>query len=108
MRMTWTLASLLAASAAHAQQAPAREHLAPKGWEWSYHEYHYSPVVKIGIRVIVSGIPAMRGDSEEAKIRWAFVQLKAHLETAGATLDDVVELRSFHVTGSHEDFSARF
>jgi enamine deaminase RidA (YjgF/YER057c/UK114 family) len=107
-RMIWTLMSLLIVGAAHARQAPTREHLAPKGWEWSYHEYHYSPVVKIGDRVIVSGIPAMRGETQEDKIRWAFEQLKAHLETAGASLDDVVELRSFHVTDSHDDFRVRF
>lgn len=75
---------------------PTREHLAPAGWEGSYHDYHYTPVVKVGDMVIVSGIPAMRGDTYEAKIRWMFEQLKAHLQRAGATLGDVVELTSFH------------
>ncbi|MFC3550791.1 Rid family hydrolase [Lysobacter cavernae] len=97
------------AASAHAQQAvpPSREHLAPAGWEDSYHDLHYSPVVRIGDRVIVSGIPASEGDSEEAKIRWAFQQLKAHLEAAGATLDDVVELQSFHVARDHAEFRRR-
>src|SRR5262245_37537275 len=54
-----------------AQTAPVREHLAPSGWEGSYHDLHYTPVVRIGDRVIVSGIPALEGDTEEAKIRWA-------------------------------------
>jgi len=106
-RMAWTLVSLLAASAAHAQQAPPREHLAPQGWEDSYHDIHYTPVLKIGDRVIVSGIPALRGDTEEEKIRWAFEQLKLHLEKAGATLDDVIELQSFHVAKDHAEFQAR-
>jgi enamine deaminase RidA (YjgF/YER057c/UK114 family) len=90
-----------------AGQAPSREHLAPAGWEGSYNELHYSPVVKIGDRVIVSGIPAIEGDSEEAKIRWAFQQLRLHLEKAGATMEDVVELTSFHVARDHVEFRAR-
>ena len=83
-------------SIAFAADSPTREHLAPAGWEGSYHEHHYTPVVKVGEMVIVSGIPAMRGDTYEAKVRWMFEQLKAHLQSAGATLADVVELTSFH------------
>ncbi len=88
----------------HAQQAPTREHLAPAGWEDSYHDIHYSPVVRIGDRVIISGIPAAVGDTDEAKIRWAFQQMQAHLATVGATMADVVELQSFHVARDHEEF----
>lgn len=90
-----------------AQQAPARQHLAPAGWEDSYHGLHYTPVVRIGDRVIVSGIPASEGKTDEDKIRWAFQQLEAHLNTAGAALEDVVELQSFHVSTGHEDFRRR-
>jgi len=97
---------LLAADAA-AQSPATREHFAPAGWESSYTDLHYTPVVRIGDRVIVSGIPALEGDTEEAKIRWAFQQLQAHLEKAGATMDDVVELQSFHVARDHEDFRKR-
>ncbi len=84
-----------------------REHLAPAGWEGSYHDLHYTPVVKLGDRVIVSGIPASQGKDDEEKIRWMFGQLKAHLEQAGATLDDVVELNSFHVAADHTEFRRR-
>lgn len=100
---------LLAVFANHAFAAETiqREHLAPAGWEGSYHEIHYSPVVKIGNRVIVSGIPAAEGDTDEDKIRWMFGQLKLHLEAAGASMEDVVELTSFHVATSHEEFRKR-
>lgn len=99
---------LFAAGVAHAQTAaPSREHIAPSGWEDSYHGLHYTPVVKIGDRVIVSGIPAIKGETDEARIRWAFEQLKAHLESAGATLADVVELNSFHVARDHAEFRAK-
>ena len=101
-----TMLGLATASAAHAQ-SPAREHLAPQGWEGSYHGIHYSPVVKIGDRVIVSGIPAIEGDTDEAKIRWLFQQLQAHLEKAGASLEDVVELNSFHLARDHAEFRAQ-
>ena len=101
--------TLLFLSATAYAQAPAatREHLAPKGWEGSYHRLHYSPVVKVGDRVIVSGIPASVGKDDEAKIRWAFEQLKQHLEAAGASLADVVELNSFHVARDHAEFRKR-
>ena len=97
----------LAAPAFAADELPTREHLAPAGWEDSYHGLHYSPVVKIGERVIVSGIPAGQGKDDEAKARWMFTQLQKHLETAGATLADVVELSSFHVAKDHAEFRQR-
>lgn len=95
------------ACAASAQQPPVREHFAPPGWEGSYHGLHYTPVVRVGDRVIVSGIPAIEGDTDEAKIRWAFQQLQAHLEKAGAGMADVVELQSFHVARDHDEFRRR-
>jgi enamine deaminase RidA (YjgF/YER057c/UK114 family) len=101
----WLLLLLVAAPPLAA--APAREHLAPEGWEGSYHRIHYTPVVKLGDRVIISGIPAGQGDTEEAKIRWAFRELERHLAEAGATMADVVELTSFHVARDHAEFRER-
>ena len=100
-------ASCLCSGAAFAADTPTREHLAPPGWEDSYHGLHYTPVLKVGDRVIVSGIPALQGETDEDKIRWMFAQLKLHLEQAGATLEDVVELTSFHVASDHADFRRR-
>ena len=105
-----TLVTVLLAAAAlcslpvSAEETPTREHLAPAGWEDSYHGLHYTPVLKLGNRVIVSGIPALQGETDEDKIRWMFAQLKLHLERAGATLADVVELNSFHVAADHAEF----
>lgn len=104
---SFALMLLIAVGGSACAQGPVREHLAPSGWEGSYHSIHYTPVVKIGERVIVSGIPALEGDTEEARIRWAFTQLKRHLEAAGATLDDVVELQSYHLAHDHAEFRAR-
>lgn len=99
MRLSFACLALLLSASAHAESdpgAPTREHLAPPGLEASYHQWHYSPVVKVGDMVVVSGIPAVRGDSYEAKVRDMFEMLRKHLETAGATMADVVELTSFH------------
>lgn len=93
---TAALFALLCPTLAFAADPPTREHLAPAGWESSYHNTHYTPVVKVGDMVIVSGIPAMRGETYEAKTRWMFEQLRAHLASAGASMADVVELTSFH------------
>lgn len=77
--------------------SPSREHFAPAGWEGSYHRWHYTPVVKVGDQVIVSGIPAGRGATYEEKIRNLFRDLERHLASAGASMADVVELTSWHV-----------
>ena len=63
--------------------------------------------MKVGERIIVSGIPAIEGENDEAKVRWMFTQLQRHLEKAGATLADVVELSSFHVARDHKEFRER-
>lgn len=98
---------LSAVAAPPPAEAPTREHFAPPGWEGSYHGLGYTPVLRIGDRVIVSGIPAIEGETDEDKIRWMFAQLRLHLEQAGATLEDVVELTSFHVATDHADFRRR-
>lgn len=113
MRLPALLLCLASAAPAWAADPPpSREHFAPPGWEGSYHRWHYSPVVKVGDQVIVSGIPAAEGATYEEKVRWMFAQLKAHLEAAGATLADVVELTSFHAgptdTASFRAEFARF
>lgn len=103
------LLSLLALTASADEPTPSREHFAPPGMQRAYHDWHYSPVVKIGDMVIVSGIPAMRGETYEDKVRTMFESLKAHLAEAGASMADVVELTSFH-TGPTDaaSFGAEF
>src|SRR5690606_13104903 len=91
---------------------PTREHFAPPGMESAYHDWHYTPVLKVGANVIVSGIPAAGTGSYEDKVRRMFVSLREQLELAGASLADVVELTSFHATptdakGFQQEF-ARF
>jgi enamine deaminase RidA (YjgF/YER057c/UK114 family) len=110
MRLLASVPLLLCTSLAHAQDAPpTREHFAPRGMEASYHRWHYSPVVKVGDTVTVSGIPAGGGATYEEKVRSMFEALKAHLATAGATMADVVELTTFHAEPrSSEEFHQEF
>ena len=92
--------ALLISNGAQADDDSTRLHLAPRGMEQSYHDWHYSPVVKVGDMIIVSGIPAGHGETYEDKVRNMFRALEKHLATAGATLADVVELTSFHADAS--------
>lgn len=106
MRIAVMVAAIAPATHAVASDLSTREHFAPPGWEDAFHDQRYSPVVKIGDRVIVSGIPAAVGADDEARVRWMFEQLRAHLALAGATTADVVEVTSFHVTGDTARFQA--
>jgi enamine deaminase RidA (YjgF/YER057c/UK114 family) len=59
--------------------------------------------------VIVSGIPAARGDTYEAKVRNMFERLKRTLAAAGADLTDVIELTTFHANARDtETFQKEF
>lgn len=68
----------------------------PAGRERAYDENHYAPAVRVGYMVIVSGIPAAIGNTYEERIRWMFDRLKLTLEAAGASIEDVVEINTFH------------
>ena len=103
--------SLLLAACATAPEraAPSRTVVIPKGWESAYDKFHYAPALRVGDTVIVSGIPAMRGNTYEEKIRNLFLDLQNTLEAAGASMDDVVELTSFHAhVKDTESFNAEF
>lgn len=77
------------------------EVIVPQGFEATYENFQFAPAVKKGNTVFVSGVigsdngTAIEDPSEEFAA--AFAQLKFTLEQAGATVDDVVELTSFHV-----------
>lgn len=89
--------------------AATREHFAAPGHEAAYHQWHYTPVVKVGDMVIVSGIPAAGPGTYEDKVRRMFEALGKELEQAGASYADVVELTSFHVgPADPESFRAEF
>jgi len=109
IRLTSCLLLCLAAPVIHAQDAPTREHFAPPGNEAAYHDWHYTPVVKVGDMVIVSGIPAAGPGTYEEKVRRMFEALGKQLAQAGATYADVVELTTFHTGPTDpQGFQAEF
>jgi len=74
----------------------------PKGWEQIYAEWGFAPALRDGNIIYVSGIivhPAGEGTYEEqyaAGIRRTFQTVEAMLKVEGASLDDIVEMTSFH------------
>jgi enamine deaminase RidA (YjgF/YER057c/UK114 family) len=75
-----------------------------------YDGYHFSPAIKVGDMVWVSGqvgsdASGVTAEGAEEQSRIAFANLEAVLEAAGATLGDIVELVTFH-TDFHRDIGA--
>jgi len=78
-----------------------RESIVPGGMEAVYDDIHYSPAVRVGRTIYISG--QIGRDEEltvvsdsEAQIVQAFENLKKVVEAAGATLNDIVDLTTFH------------
>jgi enamine deaminase RidA (YjgF/YER057c/UK114 family) len=78
-----------------------------------YDNYHFSQATRVGDMIWVSGqvgidanMRPAQGLTEQARL--AFTNLKTVLEAAGATLDDVVELVTFHIDlrGGSVEFGA--
>ena len=88
--------ALFALIAAGCAAAPSKTIVIPANFDRAYDEYHYAPAVRFGDTVIVSGIPAGPGPDYETQVRNMFKRLKSTLEAAGATLDDVVDISTFH------------
>ena len=93
--------------------ATRRQSIVPAPFQAFYDVYHFSPATRVGDTIWVSGQvgigPDMKaGEGMQAQARIAFESLKAVLETAGASLSDVVELTTFHtdLRGEIEAFSA--
>lgn len=89
-----------------------RQSIIPPPFQAFYDAYHFSPATRVGDTIWVSGQvgigPDMKaGEGMAAQAHVAFASLKAVLETAGASLSDVVELTTFHtdLRGEIEAFS---
>jgi len=75
----------------------------PPGSEKVYEKLQFSQAVVVGDTVWVSGQVGMdatglAGDGIEVQARLAFKNLQRVLEAAGSSLDDIVELVSFHTS----------
>lgn len=85
-----------------------RQIVVPPRWQGAY-DFGYAPAVRVGDWVIISGIPAGGEGSYEDKIRHMYQRAVELLEASGATIEDVVELTSYHLesTGAQQ-FRAEF
>ena len=66
-----------------------------------YDKHRYSPAIRSGDLLFVSGQVGSRDDGSpepifENQVRRAFANLKAILKAAGCTFDDVVDVTTFH------------
>ena len=79
-----------------------RRQVIPASMQPMYDAYHFAPATRVGDMIWVSGQvglgPDMRpGQGMAEQARLAFESLKTVLEAAGASLNDVVELMTFHL-----------
>lgn len=61
----------------------------------AYHEWTYAHAVRVGDMIWVSGVPG-HGKTPAEQTRAALAGVKQAIEAAGGSMDDVVELMSFH------------
>ncbi|BAY89135.1 MULTISPECIES: RidA family protein [unclassified Tolypothrix] len=83
-----------------------REVIIPKGMEILYEKYHYCPGIKVGNTLYISGQVGRDENLQvvegvEAQFVQTFENVKKVLTAAGATFDDVVEMITYHVTGTN-------
>ena len=86
----------------------AREIHVPAGWECAY-EFGYAPVLRVGDRVIISGVPNGGPGSYEERTRRMYERARELLAAAGADFSDVVEVLTFHrAPADTAEFRAEF
>lgn len=73
----------------------------PAGRHALYEHHRYSPAVRADGFLFVSGQVGSREDDTpepdfEAQVRLAFANLQATLQAAGCTVDDIVDVTTFH------------
>ena len=79
-----------------------RRFLVPKGTEAMRDRFHFSQGVQVGNTIYVSGqggwdASFQLADNVAAQARQAFRNMERVLTEAGASLDDVVDLTSYHL-----------
>ena len=80
---------------------PPRDVVFPAGRQALYEHHRYSPAVHADGFLFVSGQVGSREDGSpepdfEAQVRLAFANLQATLRAAGCSLDDIVDVTTFH------------
>lgn len=68
----------------------------PAGSETNYEQFHFAPAYRVGDTVYVSGVIGS-GSTPQEQFANLFESLSSVLEAAGSSLDNVVEMTSFHI-----------
>jgi enamine deaminase RidA (YjgF/YER057c/UK114 family) len=84
-----------------------RDAIFPAGRHALYATHRYSAALRSGDLLFVSGQVGSREDGSpepnfEAQVRQAFDNLEATLKAAGCTLDDLVDVTTFHTDPEHQ------
>lgn len=79
----------------------AREVIIPPGMENLYEQFHYAPAVRVDNTLYIAGQVGRDAqlqvvEGAEAQYVQAFENLKKVLAAAGATLEDVVDIVTYH------------
>ncbi|MDH2328269.1 RidA family protein [Cereibacter sp. SYSU M97828] len=79
----------------------ARDAIFPAGRHALYEKHGYSAAIRSGDLLFVSGQVGSREDGSpvpdfKGQVEQAFANLRAVLEAAGGTLDDIVDVTTFH------------
>lgn len=78
-----------------------RDPVFPAGRHELYEKHAYSAAIRSGDLLFVSGMVGSRSDGSpepdfEAQVRLAFANLEATLKAGGCSLEDIVDVTSFH------------
>src|SRR5262245_5625190 len=83
-----------------------RRTIIPKGMEFYYERFHFAPAVRVGKTLYCSGQLGMDAGGKtpsdpKEQFTLAFQNLVTVLEAAGGSLEDVIEMTTFHVGMQH-------
>lgn len=109
-KIALTAALLLSATAAYADGARQKaDVIVPEYWQEFYDNWGFAPAIKATDgTVYVSGVIAfLEGEGTyeeryERGVRTALGHIKEIMEHAGGSMDDVVEMTSFHMELAHQ------
>lgn len=76
--------------------AEPRTTLVPERRGAEYDDWHYAPAVRVGDLVVLSGIPAGGPGTYTEQVRRMFRNVERTLAAAGAKMEDVVAIDTFH------------
>ena len=76
------------------------QYLGVEEWPEDVETFHFTPIVKVGEMIFISGVTAGQGSEDrESQLVAAFEGVAETLAVAGVSWDDVVKLTTYRVDG---------